>query len=142
QEQALEVSRLEGLSGDVKRRLASSDERSGLDASVPVQTTSAQETMIADLTKREEQIRNDELEFQNRIADLERLSGELADQRLYLAEECKRLGQARLRWGNEHEQAAVELEALAVRLQRQEQEHQAREHALAKNEIDWRQRRE
>ncbi len=64
---------------------------------------------------------------EERLAILERLAGELADQRLYLAEQGRRLLEARALWQAEHAAASDELEALARRLEE-------REHALLRRE--------
>lgn len=63
----------------------------------------------------------DDALWQGRLADLDRLAGELADQRLQLAEQWQRLVQTQHRWQEDHDQAAGELEALGGNLQTQEQ---------------------
>jgi hypothetical protein len=72
-----------------------------------------------------------EAELRSRIATLETVAGELADQRLRLAEQCERFGRARQTWHDEHERARAELEALALQIQKQEQAFQARHQLLA-----------
>jgi chromosome segregation ATPase len=69
-----------------------------------------------------------------RAAALERLAGELADQRLYLVEEFERMAQARQHWEEEHEKAIAELETLARQLQRREDDLSSREEALVTDE--------
>lgn len=64
-----------------------------------------------------------ESELREWIDALEKLSYELGDQRLYVAEQCLRLQEARQHWVADHEAAVAELEAAAQRLL-------LREHAL------------
>jgi pSer/pThr/pTyr-binding forkhead associated (FHA) protein len=84
----------------------------------------------APLEQRAWQLQQAETDLGERLAALERLAGELADQRLYLAEECARLAQAQQRWQQERQAAAAELEALGQRLHEQEQALRVREQAL------------
>jgi hypothetical protein len=79
---------------------------------------------------------------ESRLAELDRLAGELADQRLYLAEQCQRLNLARKQWQEERDAAAAELEPLALELQQREQEVGARERGVAELELSLRQRQE
>jgi hypothetical protein len=70
--------------------------------------------------------------IETRLAELDQLAGELSDQRLYLAEQCERLNQARKRWQEERDSAAADLEQLAIELQQREQQVGDRErHTLA-----------
>jgi hypothetical protein len=66
-----------------------------------------------------------------RLPALERLAEELADQRLHLVEQWERLLAARTHWQQEHDAAAAELEAVALRFQEQELMWAAREEAVA-----------
>jgi hypothetical protein len=73
-------------------------------------------------------------ELQRRVAELDRLATELADQRLYLAEQCERLNLARKQWQQERAAAAGALEPLALQLEEREQGIRDREQALAAGE--------
>jgi chromosome segregation ATPase len=80
------------------------------------------------------QIRQQEREGQHRLASLEKLAGELADQRLYLAEQCERLAQTQQHWQQECAEALAELESLGRRLEERERaltigEGRLRQHA-------------
>src|SRR5262249_9771680 len=55
-----------------------------------------------------------------RIAELDSLAGDLADQRLHLTEQWHRLAQAQERWQQERETLTVELDDLARRLEERE----------------------
>jgi pSer/pThr/pTyr-binding forkhead associated (FHA) protein len=68
-----------------------------------------------------------------RLAELEQLAEELADQRLHLAEQWERLVQAQHEWCREHEAATVEWEAIGQRLAAREQVLEANEARLAKD---------
>src|SRR5262249_17218686 len=57
-----------------------------------------------------------EAEFRSRLAMLQQLAGEVADQRLCLAEQYELLAQARQQWEQKRASLAAELEALAERL--------------------------
>jgi hypothetical protein len=71
---------------------------------------------------------------------LDRLAGELADQRLWLIEECHHLADAQTRWREQQENAVKELGNLALAQQQQELQIAAREHALDVAEADLRER--
>lgn len=73
---------------------------------------------------------------------LVRLAGELADQRAQLLEHWDRLAGAQAEWQARRDLAATELEALAGRLDRREQELDSREQALAGGDVEYRQRRQ
>jgi chromosome segregation ATPase len=79
---------------------------------------------------------------QERLAHLEKLSGELADERLHLVEQCQRLVTAQHHWEQERDTAAAELEELGKRLQAHEAEIGQREQALHIAEERQRQLRE
>jgi pSer/pThr/pTyr-binding forkhead associated (FHA) protein len=76
------------------------------------------------------------------LAELERLTGELADQRLQLAELCERLALAQDAWRREYLGVFEELEASAVRLQERERAVALREETLAPREFALHQRQE
>jgi hypothetical protein len=78
----------------------------------------------------------------DRLAALERLAGDLADQRLHLAEECARLAAARQKWQQDHEAVLADLDATGQRLGEREQALAEREQALAAGECVLRQRHE
>jgi hypothetical protein len=63
----------------------------------------------------------------DQAAILEKLAGELADQRALLIEQWERLARVRQSWLDERDQAATDLEALAVEAAQQEQELRRRE---------------
>ena len=83
----------------------------------------------------QEQLREAEAALQCRLAALEDLSAELADQRLYLAEECERLAQGQLRWQQERTATVAGLEALGLDLQEREQSVCTRERAVERAEF-------
>jgi len=62
----------------------------------------------------------DDALLQSRLADLDRLAGELADQRQQLAEQWERLVRTQHSWQADRDQAAAELETLGRQLQEQE----------------------
>ena len=62
----------------------------------------------------------DQTQLQSRLAELERLAGDLADQRLLLLEQWQRLVQAQHQWENERLRVIEELEKLAEHLQSRE----------------------
>jgi pSer/pThr/pTyr-binding forkhead associated (FHA) protein len=76
----------------------------------------------------------------DKLAVLERLAGELADQRLYLAEECGRLVRSQQAWHQERQAAAAALESAALKLLEREQAIVEQEHALAAAEGALKQR--
>src|SRR5262249_26714918 len=63
----------------------------------------------------------EDAQWQSRLTELDRLAGELADQRQQLAEQWERLVQTQHCWQQDRDQAAAELETLARKLQEQEQ---------------------
>lgn len=91
---------------------------------------------------RERQVREAEVDVQRRLTTLEKLAGELADQRLYLVEQCARLQQARRRWQQERDAAWAALEPLAQRLHEREQALVERGQNVAALEADNRQRQD
>jgi DNA repair exonuclease SbcCD ATPase subunit len=60
-------------------------------------------------------------DYERRLAVLDTIAGELADQRLHLVEECERFLRAQQSWRRDHDAAAAELETLARNLERREQ---------------------
>jgi chromosome segregation ATPase len=60
-------------------------------------------------------------DYERRLAVLDAIAGELADQRLHLVEECERFLRAQQSWRHDHDAAAAELETLARNLERREQ---------------------
>ena len=60
-------------------------------------------------------------DYERRLAALDAVAGELADQRLHLVEECERFLRAQQSWRRDHEAAAAELETLTRNLERREQ---------------------
>jgi chromosome segregation ATPase len=80
-------------------------------------------------------------EFKRRIAELDALAGELADQRLHLTEQCQRLAQAQDRLQQDRETMAAELETLGRRLQTREQLIEITEERCRQREVDLLQQR-
>jgi exonuclease SbcC len=74
----------------------------------------------------------------HRIVDLDRLAGELAEQRLQLAEQWQRLVRGQQRWEQQRAEAARELEAMVRPLQEQEQALTERERACCTLEEELR----
>src|SRR5262249_26132116 len=72
-----------------------------------------------------------EAELQSRLASLEKVAGELADQRLQLVERYQRVVQAQLDWQQERERTVSDLEALGLRLQEREGTLVSREQAVS-----------
>jgi len=73
------------------------------------------------------------------LSALERLAGELADQRLHLMEQCQRLVESQQRWHHNRDAVGAELEALGRQLVMREQTLQTRQEALEAAEIRIRQ---
>lgn len=76
------------------------------------------------------------------LAELERLAGEVLDQRLQLEEQCRRFLQTRERWREDHEAAVIELEKLLAHLLNREAQLDAHEQALEAFEVTLRERHE
>ena len=74
-----------------------------------------------------------------RVEFLERLAGELADQRSHLMEQCARLVQAQQRWQSYRRTTAAELESLGRRLLEREYAIAGREQTLETAEVQLRQ---
>jgi chromosome segregation ATPase len=70
-----------------------------------------------------------------RLVDLEKLSGELADQRLHLVEQCQRLVATQHEWQQQRDEAAAELELIGKKLNAREMEIRQREQALQTAEL-------
>jgi hypothetical protein len=94
----------------------------------------------SELQERERQVQGAEDEVLNRLAGLEQLAEDLADQRLHLAEQWQWLLRTRHSYHQEQLAAAIELETLAGRLQKQEQALTPRDQALKAGEVSLRQR--
>lgn len=77
-----------------------------------------------------------------RCPDLDRLAGELADQRLHLTEQWKRLAQVQDHWVKHREQVTAELEGVIHKVQEREQELLSREQTLETQEAGLEQRHE
>jgi chromosome segregation ATPase len=77
-----------------------------------------------------------EAELQERTDALERLASELADQRLYLTEQCERLVKAQEQWEERRQMAAGELEKLGEQLREQAQDLATREQVLVLAETE------
>jgi hypothetical protein len=99
---------------------------------VPVEVIASVST-----SQQESRQREWDTQAQQRTAQLERLSGDLSDQRMLLLEQWQRLVQAQHHWENERAQVTQELEKLALLLQsrettvgEREQYHEQAEHQL------------
>jgi chromosome segregation protein len=102
--------------------------------SVPANGEPAPATVVLDDEARElqeEQWRQAAADLHLRMAALEQLSAELADQRLRLLEQCERLARTQQDWQQERHAAAAALDAAAHRLDEREQAVTAREQAAA-----------
>jgi hypothetical protein len=87
-------------------------------------------------------LRELEAGWQQRVAAVEAIVGDLADQRLHLAEQCQRLVQTQQTWEQERDAAAAQLEKLAAHLHEREQTLAGRERALSAVEGSLHQRHE
>jgi chromosome segregation ATPase len=137
-DQQQEVHRLETVIHDLQTRQVAQTPRQPASDSPGVDPV----PVPAEVEQRLWQLRQAEADLQERLAALERLAGELADQRLYLAEECARLAQAQQHWQHEQQATAGDLEALGQRLHEQEQALHVREQALEVADYAVRQRSE
>ncbi len=88
------------------------------------------------------EIRVEDPRVEEKLVQLEKLSGELADQRLHLLEHCQRVIEGQHRWQADRDAAAAELEELGKRLHAREQELQQRDQALEASELRQRQMHE
>lgn len=77
--------------------------------------------------------------LRGRMRELEKLAGELADQRRHLVEQWQRLAATQRRWERDRAEAAAELDALAARVVRQEKALAERERAAEQAEAGLRQ---
>jgi len=77
-----------------------------------------------------------------KLQELNRLAGDLADQRLQLAEQWQRLARTHQRWQQDQARAAAEIETLVQRVHHKEQDLEAREQTQASAATDLRQRHE
>jgi pSer/pThr/pTyr-binding forkhead associated (FHA) protein len=93
---------------------------------------------IQELDQRELRLQEAEAHLQHRLAVLECLAGELADQRLQVVEYWERFYQTQQHWQREHEAVLAAVEELGQRLQVREQALKAREQALEPAENDLR----
>ncbi|HEV3260449.1 MAG TPA: hypothetical protein VG013_26580 [Gemmataceae bacterium] len=89
-----------------------------------------------------EQLRQVESDLQLRMVALEKLSCELADQRLHLIEQCERLAWTEQRWCQDRDATAAELVVLGFRLQEREQAVLVKEQAVQAEEAACRQRQD
>jgi len=133
-EQRKEAERLEAALGELKSHLQSPASPTVAVAPHALQASIRAVAPDASLLGREWQIRQTEALLGARAADLDRLAGQLADQRLYLAEQFERFVQARQRWGQDRRHIAAELDALGQHLQEQEQALLPRVQALQTGE--------
>jgi hypothetical protein len=91
---------------------------------------------------REWHLREIEAGLPQRIAALEAIAGDLADQRLQLAEQCQRLVQTQQAWEQQRDAAALQLERLGLHVHEREQTLAGRERALSAVEGSLHQRHE
>jgi hypothetical protein len=90
--------------------------------------------------EREEQLEIREAALRTRLSAVQQIAGELADQRLYLAEQSEHLARARLQWQQECDAIPLELEALGQRLLEREEALQVREQTVKTMEDELRRR--
>jgi hypothetical protein len=139
-EQEQELARLESL------RRASLAEPSA--AASPVAAPAAAESSavllptVVEADPREWHLREVEAGLQQRVSALEAIAGDLADQRLHLAEQCQRLVQTQQAWEQERDAMAIQLERLGFHLHEREQTLAGRERALSAVEGSLHQRHE
>jgi hypothetical protein len=133
-----EVAKLDNVTGS--RGMQGSEALSG-ERETPCAVNESQSTgSRPDLAEPTTLLPDLEVEVQQRLTGLENLAGDLADQRLHLAEQWERLLMARQRWQGDHDAAATGLEALALHLRQQEQANRVRDHILTAGEVTLRQR--
>jgi pSer/pThr/pTyr-binding forkhead associated (FHA) protein len=118
QEQQQELARLEALLGERRLQLSPAAEPPRPPVAAPETSTVAPQH-----------------------ANLERLTGELADQRLHLVEQWQQLVRVQAAWQEQRDRAAVELESLAQTLLQREQELGQREQTITGGEDIYRRRR-
>jgi chromosome segregation ATPase len=127
QEQQQEVIRLEAVIGALN--LARTGEARPTTPTVEPALAATAGLATEGIEEREWKLSQAEAELLKRTAAVESLAAELADQRLLLAEECERLAQTQVNWQREQD-AAAELEALGLGLQKQEETFQLRAQGL------------
>jgi chromosome segregation ATPase len=114
-EQQQEISRLEAMLRGRRPAAVSEEEKPDVPALEEKKAAEAPAATPAAPTPADDAL------WQSRLAELDRLAGELADQRLQLAEHWERLVQTQHRWQLDRDQAAADLEGLGQKLQDQEQ---------------------
>jgi fused signal recognition particle receptor len=124
QEQEQEVVRLNAVLQELQGRLAQPEQVVRVELP-PLATPEPSD-------RQTEVIQEAEAALQERVAELDALAGDLADQRLHLAEQSHRLAQAQERWERDRDTLTAELDALGRRLQE-------REHVLEIAEARFRQ---
>jgi chromosome segregation ATPase len=111
-------------------------------ADPPQESSSAAVLVPLEVQEQDRPVQSQQMEAEvpDRLATLQRVAGELADQRLQLAEQYERLGRAQHQWQQDRDSLTGGLEALAQRLQMREEATQLREQTLAAAEYTLRQR--
>ncbi|MGE3807047.1 MAG: FHA domain-containing protein [Gemmataceae bacterium] len=119
-DQQIALERLQKLTDEAAREpVAAEAAKDALETAAP-----------APFAERERLLAQAEREVKDRLAALEQQANELADQRLYLAEQCARLLEARNQLQQTSADAAAQLEPLAHALDEREQQLNARETEL------------
>lgn len=140
-----EVVRLNGVVSELEQRRLGVQGSSPQESGLRDQESGTTETKPADCVPwilQEQHHAEAQAELQNRLAALATLAGELADQRLYLVEQCERLVRAQHQWQQERQTSAAECETVSLALQERAEALAAREQALVAAECDLGRRRE
>jgi chromosome segregation ATPase len=88
----------------------------------------------------EDEIESREAAQRSGLVVLQRVIGDLADQRLCLVEQLERMARAQQQWQQARESLTAELEALGERLRQREEDLQMREQKIAAGEYELHQR--
>jgi chromosome segregation ATPase len=129
-EQEQELSRLQGVLDPTAKAKTPEPTANAALAPAPEPAPVAVLPLSSPAQQPQQKIERREAALRNGLALLQRLAGDLADQRLYLAEQFERLGYVQLQWQQDRQALALDLEALGQRLRRHEQVLQIREQEI------------
>jgi chromosome segregation ATPase len=141
-EQQQEVRRLESALHDLENQRALAHGPTLPIASAPNNTSPTACTAGASGEESECKIRALEEALAERLEYTEKLAGDLADHRLYLAEQLARLAEAHSFFHTDRQAIGVEMDGLARQLEEREQRLRARQEDLDKTEVALRRKAE